>query len=706
MRIIYPGNSTVLDYEDSHTGTNSAVFLPAGVRDPSDLTDTKIVARDVLDKFGIPYKEEGILTRGVVNGYDIRNMSAQEAIRLSLAESMIDQVLVELYADTDGIPRFVRIGESSWTSPQGDVGLIAKSSTKIADQTIELVVIRGYDRPPKRIIRTGKAVNLLEVGNGIVTQAVHSGSGGNQGFPGSDGYPAESSNIFDRYKKIINRYASIVYQEPSWDDTYKNNLLNAYHPQCFESLLAWKTDVKEKLKNGYDPDAKIELSNNSVISIPITGSDLASANAGGGDNNAFQTLALNINSKTIPTRPGGTTSVSLQSLLLRKNVYGEHVYVFENVSNFFLIGQRVSRIYQSISGNFFEFADEELSIFELSEGSEYSWRVGPPANETIYIDLYKNLARPGGDPVWPSDISIPGFPYLPSGGGLGYIANTAWLNISVNLPSVNVYSPLGRAVEIANVLRNGEFIMMTPVVIQDAPAPVYYRFRNDFPLPAGLARSSYINHEKDLVDSDPTIKQDLQHTPSMQLQNSGASRVIDVSLPFISGGKVVGSDLSETTGGQCTPGDINPTASDEDIIAVRDFIFKLYNEEEIETQSQYIFSGQILKGEQPYLGAKYDNSNEIINSINYSMQDESSFQVTITTGKKIVGVGSWGTEIYERRTEQVSRSGTVTSVAGGGALYTVKVDGMGSYGCISSVRDELEAGDRVTVQIYNNPVEV
>jgi hypothetical protein len=106
MRIFYSGNAgSQVDYGNSHDddSVDGLHYLPPGVRDPSDISNDNapVVATDVLKKFGIPFRSSGGLlsgSRGRVKGQDIRSMGAPEAIRLSLAEFMIDSKLVEVYS--------------------------------------------------------------------------------------------------------------------------------------------------------------------------------------------------------------------------------------------------------------------------------------------------------------------------------------------------------------------------------------------------------------------------------------------------------------------------------------------------------------------------------------------------------------------------------------------------------------------------------
>lgn len=329
MRIFYPGQKGAqVDYGNSHDDDNvdGLRFLPPGVRDPSDISDDNapVVATDVLKRFGIPFRASGNLmsgSRGRAKGHDIRSMAAPEAIRLSLAEFMIDSKLVEVYADVDGVARFISIGNESWNPPDF---FIAKSVTKLADQNVQLVVIRGYDRPPKRKVKTSKMIRLLEQQPGsnvgpVIVRSINPSDAGSQSF-GSSSNPSHGSPTFLRHTSIVNKYASIVYQEPSWDDSYKNGLLNAYHPQCFESLIAWKTRINEEAKRAYDIDAKINLSNNSVISVLLTSSDIAGSynynpNA---TNTPWATLKLNPTNKEV----GIFNNVSLCNLIYRQNLYG------------------------------------------------------------------------------------------------------------------------------------------------------------------------------------------------------------------------------------------------------------------------------------------------------------------------------------------------------------------------------------------------
>jgi CTP-dependent riboflavin kinase len=96
----------------------------------------------------------------------------------------------------------------------------------------------------------------------------------------------------------------------------------------------------------------------------------------------------------------------------------------------------------------------------------------------------------------------------------------------------------------------------------------------------------------------------------------------------------------------------------------------------------------------------------IINEINYSYSDSSQYLITITAGPKYLTSGSFQDSQYQLQSEEVTREGTVVQDLGNGAEYVVRVEGnIGEKNALSMILDEISVGDKVSVRIFNNPVE-
>jgi hypothetical protein len=95
-----------------------------------------------------------------------------------------------------------------------------------------------------------------------------------------------------------------------------------------------------------------------------------------------------------------------------------------------------------------------------------------------------------------------------------------------------------------------------------------------------------------------------------------------------------------------------------------------------------------------------------INSISYSYQDGSSFQITAEAGPVMAKPQSFGESTWQKRVENVTREGIIINNKGDGALYTVEVKGLGRFIGVNMTIDEYKIGDRVSLQINNLPQEV
>jgi hypothetical protein len=742
-RIVKPSPGGAVPYGSS-TDTGSVGFnrfKPSSSQELiNSVIDEPVVAFDVLNKFNIPFTApSGLL--GKIPGYDIRVMDPFQAIRLSLAENYKNKELVEVFVDESGIARFVKIGVENFNPAAQPM---FRTKTIAPDLQGDLVIVRGFDFPPERRIATNRTFKLLQPGSGpgqgaslsedqpLIVQAIDP-----DGATNIEPNLGPSGNISATDTgSVLNKRASIVYHDPALDSAYKDDIFRSYNPRCFESLVAWKHSVDWDIVHAIDPDATVEFSNSSILSVPLDVVNGTDTN----DPNAFATYRFA--SSALAGRIG--------DILVRENHYGEPLSTFSDINGLIVYGYRVTRITAIAVPNAGtvnitysqELTSDGNGIFHsLSEGSDYTWEYeeqtipdGSIQKISPIIKVFNSKSIINDDPtsghpnVTATVINrfasvglgnTPDIPlnavgaYMPVGDGLGYLAGGLFANVTVTAPSVNIFSPLSRAREVAEAMIP-DFVELTPIILYDPPAPVYYRFRDIPPDPVGggpqlLQQEGFIDHAEDLVDADPITTQELDSTPSKQLQDASTGTTIDVSFPFIFDGKI--TDGLDAECQQFSPPSEGFTGTEDieetEITTVRDFIFELYNNQTdnpVSETGQFVFSAELIaEGTLPQLGQRYEGG--VINSISYSFQDSSSFQITIDTGHIISNIGSWGANIYQRQTEDVSREGVVTQVSGNGALYAVKIWRLGIYSAISSIIDEIEVGDRVSVTVHNNPVE-
>ncbi|MBD3260692.1 MAG: hypothetical protein GF334_03310 [Candidatus Altiarchaeales archaeon] len=95
----------------------------------------------------------------------------------------------------------------------------------------------------------------------------------------------------------------------------------------------------------------------------------------------------------------------------------------------------------------------------------------------------------------------------------------------------------------------------------------------------------------------------------------------------------------------------------------------------------------------------------IINEINYSYQDGSQYLITVNTGPRFVGAGSFNDSQYQLQTEEVTKEGIIVQDRGDGSTYVVRIEGGDEIVALSFVLQDISVGDKCQVRIFNNPVE-
>jgi hypothetical protein len=124
-------------------------------------------------------------------------------------------------------------------------------------------------------------------------------------------------------------------------------------------------------------------------------------------------------------------------------------------------------------------------------------------------------------------------------------------------------------------------------------------------------------------------------------------------------------------------------------------------------QDETINTYQLVCGptSKPKLGQRVDGFEGRINKINYSYTDASSYTINVTIGPTPSGLKGGNASVWQRRTEDVSREGIVVWSAGDGVNYRVRVQGLGVYPAVNKTLGAYSPGEKVSVTVYNNPVE-
>ena len=259
---------------------------------------------------------------------------------------------------------------------------------------------------------------------------------------------------------------------------------------------------------------------------------------------------------------------------------------------------------------------------------------------------------------------------LPTGYIRGFLVEEIWAICDFNHPSVTVLDPRGNALEIAKTL---EFYV-TPIVNFEEPAPMSYATG-----PTGQPIDQTLGYK----DSDPTTSQpfdDLASTAgsinyAIDKQKNGGGVTLTMST--------LDQDQTDNLAGRIWS---HMGGSGRDIV-----------------ETTYICGPEANIDE---LALGKPNGNGVVNSVNFSYSDSSSYTISVSVGEYLQGgLGDITGGPTQKMTEEVSARGTITQDLGNHIHYMVMIDGYGERLAINCSSEVLHVYDRVNVSVHNNPVE-
>jgi hypothetical protein len=704
-----------------------------------DPQTNKAVSQLVLEIFGIPFNANTVLG-GALPGIDIKNQDPITMLKLSLASELLDTPppgstrtggpgFAEVEIDEQGVARFYIAGRELASSL--DIRYCIPTSQ--ITQPVDLVIIRGYDPPPRRELRTSfdglKNKEIMNYGD----------------------CAQESCD-----ESIVNQYATISYDDPQLDQAYLDDIVNSYELQAFETLLGYLVDLD--LPDGTDPNSSnfvpglkitfgdttkeyIKISANllnattlpgtitdsdGIITIEAAGS-VTSTSATAGTNSSVTALVTTVQPRgdecTVAETPLAGSAITIRAERFRRlNKFGIEESDFIGVVDVVFSGRKVQALTTGPGAPSLGFpgvvrvtvrANKEL--ISLQQGKNWTYEVdqtsNPPGDVTIHLfsviedaftafvcNTYRNPISATGNPntslflfnttnaLVAEAVGVGSLDGLICniGDALGYkvVNGEICLVVERKRPSIDIFDPLGNALAIANQIS----IEYTPIVIVDKPAPIAYAATGILTSIDGtrtLPVEGIIDQADGIVDSDPTTDQDLEDSELSILQDNTNGSTIDVTLPFAFG---VANDGTEGT--EC--------------LEIARNLLALQNNQ-ITTHSVVLGPDSI-----PRLGDAFTLPNGeigILNEINYSYSDSSQYLITATVGPEYLTSGSFNDSKYQLRTEDVTREGFVIQDAGNGAEYTVRIEGLGEFPALLMVLEDVSVGDKVGCRIYNNPVE-
>ncbi len=707
---------------------------PIIANDLLDPTADIPVTQLVLQTFGIPFNLVEVLG-SELPGLDIRNQDATTLLKYSLAAELRDPPagssgFAEIELDANGIARFYVAGAIAAANLDIRYCIPTSQVTTPAD----LVIVRGFDPPPKRELR--------DAFDGLKNKEIMD-------------YKDCAEQSCD--EGVVSQYATVSYDDPQLDQSYLDDIVNSYELAAFESILGYLVDLDmpdETDPNSplFVPGIKITFGDTTKEYIKMDAGVMSATVLEGNLDNSVDGVAHETGSSVLGgsvtladfgfdsgTGIGSTTAnagtgnfspvpVTLTTISPRGDkctvsettLTGSDVTIdgkrFQRLNKFGVLesdvigvvdvvfsGQKI----RSITSNTFgidtltAIVTPTKELVSLEHGKNWTYDISVDGDRDITVHffsviedafsgfictIYRDpgafstvqpglLVKPSNDFTETIATDFDGF-ICNVGDAFGYRAVNGQLCLVIERkrPSIDIFDPRGRALELANEIS----IEYTPIVIVDDPAPIAYAALQNLSSIDGtttIAAEGIIDQSDGIVDTDPATVQDLDESEMAILQDNTSGSTIDITLPF------------------CT--------DTECLQIARNFLA---------LQNRVVSTHSVVLGpdSEPRLGDFLTLPNGeigIINELSFSYSDASQYLITATVGPLYITAGSFNDTRYQLKTEDVTREGLIVQDGGNGAEYIVRLEGFGEITALLMVLEDVSVGDKVNVRIYNNPVE-
>jgi len=633
----------------------------------------------VLNKFNIPVDfSNGTPPGGTLPGIDIVRMSAIDAIRLSLAESLTQGQWWDVYEDVNGGVYFQRVLDNGGPGKTINLNIRSCIPSATIQNPIDMIVVRGYDPPPERFVRDFR--DVVPVGTGEINPTIITGD--ERLFTIS---PADLTGDTTCHNLALNQRVQKSYKDPvTTDIDFRGQEPNPFYSvKEFEQLIGYVVDI-DGLPEDPEEAARVKLSfSNSTtwyqeIEFPF-----------------FVAKSVPSCSEGLPVHPSivyyegifeYTTPLfndrygTPWPLVLRPNgvFFTGHKLIEARVSpgiQASLLIEPIRGLIQLPEGSGWVYTrpgvlDYQISLFYQPHADPETWEQISLIGGDTPAKLFFSDGRPFSDDKLAdgyaqkaiADVNI-----LGSKDSLGHVIDKLWVAWDIDRPSVIIEDQEGEALQFAQNLR----VRYAPIIIYDPPAPIVYKHRD--------AGEHIVDQTSGVQDNDPTTCQNFEESDLEIMENLKQGQVVDTTLPF------------------CEDA--------EACLRVARTLFEYMNVEPIQT-----YTLTCGPDEEPELGAAVNgfDSNLRIDKISYSYQDGSSYTIEVSLSPIFTSIGSWNAGAWIRKTEDVSRPAVVRWTAGDGVNYLVEVKGLGTFYAVNTVADGnglFYPGDIVTVTISNLPVE-
>ncbi len=649
---------------------------------------------------------------GDLDGLDIHNFSAVDALRIALLEGIRDNILYDIQIKEDGTPEIYTID----TDVAGDIDVWMIVTTDV-DKIPYAVVVRGNDPLPYMELRD--PIHLINQGEGPEVEVVSLGE----------------FNYEECGGQLYNYYGAISYKDPNFDITSESEIEHAITLKSYESLVGViYTFVKpDDVDVNFDSTTPVEARAilfapetmdinefNELMrsyNLPNVGVKFDEETIWAGSFNSglgCESPCLRIEPDYLmPIFSSDYTILGVQEAIMRGSRFIGFNY---NVTDSTNICETSYSDFGSMTTYSCADVNTDSGFFKLSLGSDIFYTVesnkgGKSAysaeyeEEFEYYDYYSEkyfdnveltldganvlrvampykitdaVLRITGDP----GTGIEGewhnlFVDLPNSISTVVLPAEIQMLVTIDKPSIHVtkktLDPVGNVLgdetedyrQTLDEIVSQISLCATPIISVNLPPPTAYN--------AGEG-SIILDQEGCVLDKDPTTVQDTINTPCEKMnQDTNGKAILDMTLPFL---------------------------AEDEVVPACDFLYGKASYDYAEGSA--VVDGMTVSSDD--LGKQFNGG--VINRISWSYQDSSSFRANISYGSPITGLSSGNLSLYVQATDSaLTREGTVTSDMGNGYEYMVSIKDLGTYKAVTMVLADIRVGDTVNVTIYNNIAE-
>lgn len=632
-------------------------------------SDTISVAKQVLDKFNIPYTGIG---GGPLSGIDLKHVPSLSAINMSLAEETAQGgPITELVIDAYGRGTFVDIGSSNMSTND----LYHSVTGEAFNYTTTNCVVTGKKLPLARNTKT--PYNLLQ-------------------YPPAKIWD-DSSFLQNCYADKFRSHAIITFPDPHMDaNAWGDGVDSIYDPQTpWENVITWIWDIDP---GNINAEASVSYSSGCTVPLRVSGEDqndwkLAKANLGTlyrrtpVDEEVDEAMCQETLDRRI-TCDNASITVNIEELapgLRYESFRGTQVDNYKGVKGVYFVGWEIDSYWSRPKTDLvarteaptvhnsqvtISLSDTSLKLYQLREGDEYAvgydegkicikFANNSPPGDKAYYGTEVDYKLSVDCSLWPESQTA-GYEtgsIFPLSNRAAILVEQVFVLVELDSPCFVINDPLGGAIEIAEQLQ----ATVAAVTKTEEPAPI-------------AINGELVDHTDGVVDSDPTTTQDLTDTHYERLlRSTDSGPSIDINIATLT--------ESETLRLSTRIRDIIET--DEGILAT------------------HVFGPSGA----PSLGDKGLNGG-VINSVTYNYSDSSAYTISAQEGPRLNnGLTSIGGGPHVKTTGTYSNEGTIIQDEGNGVKFKVMVEGYGTVDALNGTPQFIRVGDRCQTTIYNVPAE-